>query len=50
MNEELYQEALKAINKLFGDTSVSQGKARENLENLIDEIQVMIDSLSEDSE
>ena len=44
-NDELYKEALVAINKLFFDRSVSQEKAIENLEGLRDEIDILIDSL-----
>jgi hypothetical protein len=44
-NEQLYKNALEAINKLFADTSISKEAAIENLEGLKDEIDVMIDSL-----
>jgi len=44
-NEELYEGALDAIKDLFSDDSVTQSECRENLETLIDEIRVMIDSL-----
>ena len=44
-NERLYEKALEAITELFSDSSVSRGTAIENLESLIQEIQIMIDSL-----
>ena len=44
-NEELYEKASTAINELFSDQSISKQKCVENLESLIDEMQVMIDSL-----
>jgi len=44
-NEELYQAALKAINALFVDRSVDADKAKENLEGLRDEIEILLDSL-----
>lgn len=44
-NEALYEGALKAVTTLFSDTSVSKEKAKENLESLRDEIDIMIDSL-----
>ena len=44
-NEELYKNALEAIEKLFGDMSVSQQKARENLEDLLDEIKIMLEGM-----
>jgi len=44
-NEELYKAALKAINALFADRSVSQEKAVENLEGLKEEIEILIESL-----
>ena len=46
-NNELYESAIKAINELFGDRSVSQEEARENLQGLMDEIGAMLDSLEE---
>lgn len=47
-NEELYDAAVKATTELFSDQSVSKGKCRENLQELIGEIQTMIDSLGEE--
>ena len=44
-NEDLYKEALDAINELFADRSVSTEKAEENLKSLRDEIEILIDSL-----
>jgi len=44
-NEELYERANTAITELFSDNSVSAHKCVENLESLIGEMQVMIDSL-----
>ena len=46
-NEELYEKALDAIRKLYSDTNVSQGKAKENLECLKDEIDILLESLGE---
>jgi len=45
-NEELYQEALKAINALFSDLSASE--YRDNLEALRDEIGIMLATLPDD--
>lgn len=47
-NKELYEAALDAINELFNDCSVSKKMAKENLEGLLDEIEVMIESLGLD--
>ena len=47
-NDELYDQAMEAITKLFSDTSVSPSKARENLRTLQGEIDDMIDTLPED--
>lgn len=44
-NEKIYDEAWKAIMKLFSDTSVSKEQAIDNLATLIDEIQDLIHSL-----
>ena len=46
-NQKLYKGALQAIRELFGDTSVSQEEAIQNLQSLIDEINIMIESLEE---
>jgi len=45
MNEELYDEAKRAIETLFNDESVSKEDTKANLEGLIGEIEIMIDSL-----
>lgn len=47
-NEELLEKAKEAINELFGDMSVSQKTTRENLEELIGDIEIMIDGLKDD--
>lgn len=48
MDKNLYENAMDAIRKVFGDTSVPTSTTRENLTSLIDEIQTMIDALPED--
>jgi hypothetical protein len=45
LNRELYNRASEAINKLFNDTPVSKERAIENLEALIEEITILIESL-----
>lgn len=49
-NERLYKEALEAIENLFTDTNVSQGRAKENLKHLRNEIDTMIESLDASEE
>jgi len=44
-NDELYEKCLEDITKLFSDKSVSQIECMNNLNALIDEINIMIDSL-----
>jgi len=44
-NEELLEKAKEAISELFGDMSVSQDTTRENLEELIGDIKIMIEGL-----
>jgi hypothetical protein len=44
-NDKLYDAALEAIEKLFTDVSVSKTTARQNMESLRDEIDVMIKAL-----
>lgn len=46
-NEELYEQAIKAIQKLFYDTSVNKEKTEENLNGLSDEIYNFKDSLKD---
>lgn len=47
MSEKLKQ-AEKAIEEVFGDTSVSPQKTREDLESLASKIETMLDSLPGD--
>lgn len=37
--------ALRAINALFSDTSVTRKQTKENLESLRDEIDILLDTL-----
>lgn len=46
-NDELYEEAMQAITKLFSDQSVSVEETRINLYTLIGEIQIMLEALGE---
>lgn len=45
MEKTLYDKAKNAIDELFCDKSVTQEEAKENLESLIGEIEVMIETL-----
>ena len=45
MNKQLYNEALAAIKKLFNDRSVTTSQTRENLQTLVDEIEMLLDTL-----
>lgn len=47
-NKALYESALEAIHKLYGDTSVSRSEALSNLKGLIDEIQILMEALESD--
>ena len=47
MSEELYEKAVEAATELFSDQSVSQSETRRNLEELIGEIRIMIDTLQD---
>ena len=47
-NDRLMKIAMKAIEDLFWDKSVSVEAAKGNLKNLIEEIEIMIDSLPKD--
>jgi hypothetical protein len=44
-NERLYERANQAIHDLFSDSSVTAEKTKEKLTELVDEINMLIDSL-----
>lgn len=44
-HETLLEDAIEAINQLFGDTSVSQKQTKASLEELIGNINIMLDTL-----
>ena len=46
VNEKLYEKALKAIQELFSDTSVSQEETTAALNGLIDEIELMKETIA----
>lgn len=45
MKRDLYQDALDAVSKLFGDMDASKEETKRSLKALIGEIEVMIDTL-----
>ena len=47
-NDDLYQIAVRAINELFSDASVSKETAIANLRELREEINTLIESLEVD--
>jgi hypothetical protein len=47
-HEELVNEAKEAINRVFGDTSVDRSTTKEDLKDLVDEIEVMLETLKDD--
>ncbi len=47
-HDELVEEAKQAINKVFGDQSVSRSKTKESLEELISEIEIILDTMRGD--
>ena len=49
-NETLKENAMKAINDLFSDMSVPVSTCRDNLEYLRGEIDMLLDSLSDEEE
>jgi len=48
MSDLIYDRTKRAIDAMFSDTSVSKETTRERLETLIEEINVMIESLGLD--
>ena len=49
-NEELYELASETITKLFSDLTVDKATTRSNLCGLIEEIDVMLNSMEEENE
>jgi hypothetical protein len=47
-HEELLETAKRAINAVFGDTSVSRGQTRESMKELRDEIDTMLEAMDEE--
>ena len=47
-NEALYEDVMSAIDRLYSDTSVSQHITRENLQTIIGEIEVLIETIDDD--
>jgi len=46
-NAQLLQDAKEAIENLYSDTSVSEGKCKSNMMDLADMIQMKLDSLGD---
>ena len=46
-HEELVEEAKKAINRVFGDTTVDRQTTKEDLKDLVDEIEIMLETLED---
>jgi hypothetical protein len=44
-HDDLVEEAKEAINKVFSDKSVPVSTTREDLKDLIDEIEIMLDTI-----
>jgi len=44
-HEQLFEEAVDAVTRLFSDNSVDRQRTKEDLETLAGEIQVMLDTL-----
>lgn len=46
-NEQLFRAAQDAITALYSDTSVDKEKCAENLQTLIEELEMLIESLGD---
>ena len=44
-HEKLVEDANEAINRVFGDTSVSKDKTEGSLEELVDNIKAMLETI-----
>ncbi len=49
-NTELYNKALEAITELFSDADVTQAQCRNNLNSLIGEINMLLDTLESEED
>ena len=49
-HELLYDRAMMSIQDLFSDSSVSQSETRRSLRTLVEEIEMMMDTLEEEGE
>lgn len=49
-HEKLCEEAKEAASKLFSDKSVSRGQTKRDLNELVGEIEVMVNTLEDDDE
>lgn len=47
-HEQLKREVIEALNKLFGDRSVSQEQTLESLEEIQSETEIFIDAINDD--
>lgn len=48
MSDKLYQQALEAIQELFGDDGISQQETLSLLDALIDEIEIFKEAIESD--
>lgn len=46
-HDELVEEAKQAVNKVFGDTSVSRAEVRASLKDIIGDIEVILDTMND---
>ncbi len=46
-HDELLEAAKQAVNKVFGDTSVSRETVKESLNDIISDIEVILDTMND---
>ena len=46
-HDELVEEAKQAVNKVFGDTSVSRSQVKESLQDIISDIETILDTMQD---
>ena len=49
-HDNLVEAAKEAVNKVFGDQSVSRATTRESLEEIAGDIEILLDSLGSDED
>jgi hypothetical protein len=47
-HDDLVEKAKEAVNRVFGDRSVSRTETKESLGDIVSDIEIMLDTLEDD--